>query len=90
MKLFKKKSIEPTYKFVVYTPQGPMSNSPREQTRLDKRMEIIVRVLKNMGYENASPETYTQIIAEMNKDGLSKEYWKFNELVRELAKKEGC
>jgi myo-inositol catabolism protein IolC len=81
---------EPNFKFVFHTKNGPISNSPTEQTRLDKRMEIIVRVIKSMGYENASPQTCTSIIAEMTKNGISKDYWKFNDLVSAIAKKEGC
>jgi hypothetical protein len=84
-------SKEPKFKVMYYAPNGaPVSNSPKEQTRLDKRTEIIIRVLKDMGHENASIETYNQIIRDMTKDGLSKEYLAFLDTVSKIAKKEGC
>jgi hypothetical protein len=80
---------EPRFKFVVHTENGPISNSPQEQTRLDKRMEICVRVLKTMGYDNASPQTFNQIVTELVQKNFTK-YLSFLDTVSAIAKKEGC
>jgi hypothetical protein len=82
---------EPQIAIVCFDKNGaPRSNSSKEQTRLDKRTEIVIRVLKQMGHDDASPETYNKIIEGMTKDGLSKEYTDMIKIVHEISQKEGC
>ena len=83
---------EPPFKVVFWNEGQPQSNSLREQKRLDKRTEIIIQVLKTFGYKNVDENNWTRIIDNMktSNGNMSEEYWRFNDKVREIARKKGC
>lgn len=91
-KLKEAETKEPPYKVMYWNNGKPESNSPTEQKRLDKRTSIIIQVLKDLGYKNVDETNWSKIVDDMKTSSgvMTEEYWKFNDKVRERARKEGC
>lgn len=75
-------------KVVVFDKGNPVAtNNKQEATRLKKRLEIIDRVLKEMGY-NEGYANYQEIVEKMAREDFDK-YLKFLERIDEEVNKKG-
>ncbi len=75
-------------KYVLFNKNKPVATSNSEETkRLESRVEIIDKVLKEMGYKEGYTK-YNDYIIEMMKDFKGK-YMPFLERVDKLAKEYG-
>ena len=67
--------------FVVWKDGRPSSSDPKESARLDRRMQIIDKVLKEMGYPEGA-ERYSEIVSELG----SKDFKKYIEFLDRVTK----
>lgn len=75
--------------FVVWDKGKPVTtNSKEEVNRINKRIKIIGRILKEMGYPDGYTK-YEKYVNEMARTDFNK-YMTFLDKVSEEAKKEGC
>ena len=72
--------------FVVWEDGKPTSNDPKESSRLEKRMLIIDKVLKEMGYPDGA-ERYSEIVTELASKDFKK-YMTMLDRVSEEAKRQ--
>jgi excinuclease UvrABC helicase subunit UvrB len=70
--------------FVVFKDGKPISNDPKESERLNKRMKVIDKVLKEMGYPEGA-ERYSEIMNELG----SEDFKKYMEFIERVDKETG-
>ena len=74
---------------VFYDDRGnPVVTTPKEAKRINRRMKVILQVLKELGYD-ITPEQYGETVTNLAKEDFKK-YMDFLKRVDEKAKKEGC
>lgn len=76
--------------FVIWKDGKPVAASdPKEAERIAKRVVIIVKVLTEMGFKDATHNNFSEYVSKLAETNFKK-YMTFLDRVDVLAKKEGC